>query len=246
MSYILLTKELKKHATKERAKLCARFFKTGPGQYGEGDVFIGLTVPMMRSIGKVFEKTLTFVDIEKLMHSKIHEERYIGIITLVQWYKQSEKEKDDKVRLQKQKKIFDFYIKNVAGVNNWDLVDTSAPYIVGPYISQMTHEKCLVFINKCIKSSNLWINRIIIVASYYQIKKGNEKMTFYVTERFLSHKHDLMHKAVGWMLREVGKNCGVDVLESYLQSHVRQIPRTTLRYAIERFPDSVRKMYLSL
>jgi 3-methyladenine DNA glycosylase AlkD len=246
MSYILLTKELKKHTTKERAKLCARFFKTGPGQYGEGDVFIGLTVPMMRSIGKVFEKTLTFSDIEKLMHSKIHEERYIGISVLVQWYEQARKEKKDTVRTQKQKKIFDFYIKNVAGVNNWDLVDTSASYIVGPFISEMTHEKRLAFINKCIKSSNLWVNRIIIVASYDQIKKGNEKMTFYVAERFLSHKHDLMHKAVGWMLREVGKNCGVDVLESFLKKHIFQMPRTTLRYAIERFPEQSRKLYLSL
>jgi 3-methyladenine DNA glycosylase AlkD len=246
MSYILLTKELKKHATKERANLCARFFKTGPGQYGEGDVFIGLTVPMTRKLAKEYESTLTFVDIEKLIHSKIHEERYVGIIVLVQWFKHAEKEKNEKVRLKAQKRIFDFYIKNVAGVNNWDLVDTSASYIVGPFISEMTHEKRLVFINRCIASKNLWINRIIIVASYYQIKQGNEKMTFYVAERFLSHKHDLMHKAVGWMLREVGKNCGVDVLESFLQTHIRQIPRTTLRYAIERFPDSVRKMYLSL
>lgn len=241
-----IQKELKKHATKERAEVSQWFFKTGPGQYGEGDVFIGLTVPMLRKIAKDFENTLTFSDIEKLIHSKIHEERYVGIITLVNWYTQAEKEKDEKVKSAKQKKIFDFYMKNVAGVNNWDLVDTSAAPIVGHYISTMTHEKRLAFITRCIKSKNLWINRIIVVASHCQIKQGNEKMTFYIAERFLSHKHDLMHKAVGWMLREVGKNCGVDVLELFLKTHIREMPRTTLRYAIERFPEPVRKMYLAL
>ncbi len=243
MSYVLLIKQLKKHATKERAQGCERFFKTGPGQYGEGDIFIGVTVPEMRKVAKEFETTLSFTDIEILIHSKIHEERFVAIVTLVSWMKQAIKRADTK----KQKKIFTFYMGHVSGVNNWDLVDVSASNIVGPYISDcMTHEQRLAFVNKCIASKNMWINRIIVVASFYQIKKGNEKMTFYITERLLSHKHDLMHKALGWMLREVGKNCGVDVLESFLKKHIRTIPRTTLRYAIERFPEPARKMYLSL
>ncbi len=200
----------------------------------------------MRRVAKEFEKILTFPDIEKLMHSKVHEERYVGIIVLVSWYVQAEKQKNEKIRLKTHKKIFDFYMKHVSGVNNWDLVDTSAPYIVGPYISEMGHIERLAFINKCIASKNLWVNRIIIVASYYQIKKGNEKLTFYIAENFLSHKHDLIHKAVGWMLREVGKNCGTDILESFIKTHINQMPRTTLRYAIERFPEPIRKMYLSI
>lgn len=238
-----ISQTLKKLGSKERAFGCMRFFKTGTGQYGEGDVFIGVTVPEMRKVAKEFETTLTFVDIEILIHSKIHEERFVAIIILVSWMKQAIKNADTKT----QKKIFTFYMKHVSGVNNWDLVDVSASSIVGPYISDfMTHVERLSFIDKCIKSSNMWVNRIIVVASFYQIKKGNEKMTFYVAERLLSHKHDLMHKALGWMLREVGKNCGVDVLESFLKKHIRAIPRTTLRYAIERFPQPARKMYLSL
>ncbi len=234
---------LKKAGIHTRAVSSARFFKTGPGDYGEGDLFIGVTVPEMRKVAKGFENTLTFSDIKILIHSKIHEERFVAIITLVSWMKQAIKSGDTKT----QKKIFTFYMGHVSGVNNWDLVDVSAHIIVGPYISDvMTHVQRLAFINKCIASSNLWINRIIIVASFYQIKKGNEKMTFYIAERLLHHKHDLIHKATGWMLREVGKNCGVDVLESFLKKHIRTMPRTTLRYAIERFPESVRKMYLSL
>ncbi len=243
MSYQLIQKTLKKLGTKERALGCARFFKTGPGEYGEGDVFIGVTVPEMRKVAKEFEPTLTFSDIETLIHSKIHEERFVAIVTLVSWVRKAIKANDTKL----QKKIFTFYMKHVSGINNWDLVDVSASDIVGPYVSeQMTHEERLAFINKCIASNNLWINRIIIVASFYQIRKGNEKMTFYIAERLLQHKHDLIHKAIGWMLREVGKNCGVDVLELFLKKYLRHMPRTTLRYAIERFPEPVRKMYLSL
>jgi 3-methyladenine DNA glycosylase AlkD len=246
MSYTLIQKKLKKLGTKERAEASKWFFKTGPGEYGEGDVFIGITVPVMRTVAKEFEQTLTFSDIETLIHSKIHEERFVAIIVLVQWYKNTTKEKDEFKRKKIQKKIFTFYMKHVSGVNNWDLVDASAYEIVGPYISDcMTHEQRLAFINTCIASKNMWVNRIIIVASFYQIKKGNEKMTFYIAERLLGHPHDLIHKAIGWMLREVGKNCGVDVLELFLKAHIRTIPRTTLRYAIERFPQHIRRMYLN-
>lgn len=238
-----ISQTLKKLGTKEQALGCGRFFKTGQGQYGEGDVFIGVTVPEMRKVAKEFELTLTFSDIEILIHSKIHEERFVAIVTLVLWVRRAIKMGDTKL----QKKIFTFYMKHVSGINNWDLVDVSAPDIVGPYVSeQMTHEERLAFINKCIASNNLWVNRIIIVASFYQIRKGNEKMTFYIAEHLLQHKHDLMHKAVGWMLREVGKHCGSDVLESFLKKHIRQMPRTTLRYAIEHFSPLVRKMYLSM
>lgn len=242
-----ISQSLKKIAKPERAKISAQFFKTSRGEYGEGDVFIGVTVPEMRQVAKIYGHTVTFTDIEKLLHSKIHEERFVAIVILVTWYKNTAKEKDEVLRKKAQKKIFTFYMKHVSGVNNWDLVDVSAEYIVGAYVSEcMTHEERLTFINKCIKSKNLWVNRIIIVASFYQIKKKNEKMTFYIAERLLSHPHDLIHKAVGWMLREVGKRCGRDILESFLKKHAHHIPRTALRYSLEHFPEHTRKMYLNI
>lgn len=242
MSLSLLKKEIKKLSSKERAQISQYFFKTGKGEYGEGDVFVGLSVPVMRKLVSTYEKSVSFSDIYTLLYSKIHEERFIAVVTLVVWMNQAVKREDIKL----QKKIFIFYTKNSKQVNNWDLVDVSASDIVGRYISlHMNHQERLSFINKSIQSQNLWINRIIVVSSFYQIKKKNEKMTFYITERFLDHEHDLIHKACGWMLREVGKNCGHAVLELFLKKHLHTMPRTMLRYSIERFPESVRKMYLN-
>lgn len=132
------------------------------------------------------------------------------------------------------------------GINNWDLIDVSSEHIVGPYVSEhMTHEARLAFINKSIASKDLWVNRMIVLASFYQIKKGNEKMTFYIAERLLGHKHDLMHKAVGWMLREVGKRVDRKVLIGFLDTHAKTMPRTALRYAIEHLSETQRKQYLN-
>lgn len=227
-------------ATPARAKINAWFFKTGKGQYGEGDVFVGVTVPQVRGVVKEVSTDIALTEVQKLLKDRIHEVRLCALLILVKVF-QKTKIKEEK------KRVFDFYTKNTRYINNWDLVDTSAHIIVGEYISDyMGHEERVAFIDKYIASKSLWENRIIILATFCQIKKGNEKMIFYVAERLLSHKHDLMHKAIGWMLREVGKNSGEKVLQSFLTKHIQRMPRTTLRYAIERFPESTRKKYLTM
>ncbi len=227
-------------ATPDRAKTNAWFFKTGKGQYGEGDVFIGVTVPQVRGVVKEVSLNVSLTEVQKLLKDPIHEVRLCALLILVKLFQKSQTKSD-------KKRIFDFYIKHTKYINNWDLVDTSAHIIVGEYISEyMEHEERITFIDTYIASKSLWENRIIVVATFYQIKKGNEKMIFYVAERLLSHGHDLMHKAIGWMLREVGKNSGEKVLQGFLNTHIKHMPRTTLRYAIERFPESTRKKYLAM
>lgn len=227
-------------ATPTRAKVNAWFFKTGKGQYGEGDVFIGVTVPQVRSIVKDVSLDIPLIEVQKLLKDSLHEVRLCALLILVKLFQKSETKID-------KKRIFVFYTKHTKYINNWDLVDTSAHIIVGQYISlYMEHEERIAFIDKYIASKSLWENRIIVLATFYQIKKGNKKMLFYVAERLLSHKHDLMHKAIGWMLREVGKASGEKVLQDFLNKHIHHMPRTTLRYAIERFPESTRKKYLAM
>lgn len=227
-------------ATPERAKTNAWFFKTGKGQYGEGDVFIGVTVPQVRSVVKGVSLDISLTEIKKLLKDPIHEVRLCALLILVKLFEKSESKID-------KKQIFDFYTKHTKYINNWDLVDTSAHIIVGQYISDcMEHEERIAFIDKYIASKSLWKNRIIVLAAFYQIKKGNEKMIFYVAERLLGHTHDLIHKAIGWMLREAGKNSGEKTLRSFLDKHIQNMSRTTLRYAIERFPESLRKKYLTM
>lgn len=233
-----IKKKILSLSTKERARINQYFFKTGVGQYGEGDVFIGVTVPQIRKIAKSADSDIPLIEVQKLIKDKIHEVRLCAILILVELFQ--------KAKTKKQKKTyFDFYIRYTAYINNWDLVDVSAPIIVGEYISEfLVRKEESAFIEKYIKSKDLWENRIIILASFYQIKKGNEKMTFYISERFFAHKHDLIHKAVGWMLREVGKRVSEKVLREFLDNNILKLPRTTLRYAIERFPEKVRKEYL--
>lgn len=224
-------KELRNYATEERARVNAWFFKTGKGEYGEGDIFLGVTVPNVRKVVKQFMHELEVDNAVELLQSKYHEDRLAGCIIFVELMKRAIK--DDAVK--EQKKIYSTYVKNTTRINNWDLVDVSASSVVGYYISEkMDHEERLKIINRLINSKNLWENRIIVVATFYQIKKGNEKMLFYVAERLMGHKHDLIHKAIGWMLREVGKNCGIETLNIFLEKHSRAMPRTMLRYAIER------------
>ncbi len=229
-------KELQRVASHERAIGSSRFFKTGKGDYGEGDLFLGVTVPEQRKIAKKYVD-IESTDIKALLASPYHEMRFIGVLSLVTQYKDNPD------------KIFKLYVQHVGakkGINNWDLIDVSSEHIVGPYVSEhMTHEARLAFINKSIASKDLWVNRMIVLASFYQIKKGNEKMIFYIAERLLGHKHDLMHKAVGWMLREVGKRVDRKVLIGFLDTHAKTMPRTALRYAIEHLSETQRKQYLN-
>lgn len=233
-----IKKTLLDFATPARAKVNAWFFKTGKGEYGEGDIFIGVTVPEVRSVVKDVSLEIPLNEVEKLLQDKVHEVRLCALLILVKLFRGA-KNKGEK------KGVFNFYVKHTRYINNWDLVDTSAHIIVGEYISDyMEHEERLAFINKYIASKSLWENRIIVLTTFYQIKKGNEKMLFYVAPRLLHHSHDLMHKAIGWMLREVGKKSGEKTLRQFLDMHIRGMPRTTLRYAIERFPEVTRKKYL--
>lgn len=227
---ISLKKELLKLSDVNKRDFLPRFFKTGKGQYGEGDVFIGVTVPKSRLVAKQY-LFLKFSDLKELLNSEIHEERLVALFVLVDQFK---KEKD------RRKEIFDFYLKHKARVNNWDLVDSSAPYIVGGYLLDKADRGILV---KLAKSASLWNRRIAIVATMAFIKEGNFKDTFEISEILLEDKEDLIHKAVGWMLREVGKK-DQGKLEEFLKNHYKKIPRTALRYAIERFDETKRRKYI--
>ncbi|MDO8551491.1 MAG: DNA alkylation repair protein [bacterium] len=214
-----------------KAKILSRFFKTDSGQYGEGDMFLGLTVPMVRGIAKKYT-SLTLLDLQKLLNSKIHEYRLSALLILIDKYKKTED--------QERKKIFNFYLKNAKNINNWDLVDLSAPNVVGSFLQ----EKDKSILRRLAKSNNLWKKRIAILATYQFIRHNNFEETINIAEILLSDKHDLIHKSVGWMLREVGKR-DQNLLEEFLDKHLREMSRTMLRYAIEKFPEEKRRLYLN-
>lgn len=222
--------EMKKIANKKLIDDYQRFFKTGPGEYGEGDIFIGMRVPQIRKVAKEF-RSLSLEEIEELLNSKIHEERMLSLIILVYQYKKAEPA--DK------KKFADFYLKNVRRVNNWDLVDSSAPYILGDYF--LERDKSILY--KFAKSKNLWERRIAILSSFNFIDHGDYDDSLALAEILLNDHHDLIHKAVGWMLREIGKR-DLKTEENFLKKHYKTMPRTMLRYAIERFPEKKRQAYL--
>lgn len=259
----LIVSKIKKVSDIKRAKGSAWFFKDYEylGQKNKSDKFLGVRVPQTRDVvkevwkgwkvgdgkkvGKSSQSEL-LAEIQKLLDNEYHEVRIAGVMLLKMYYLETLKVADEQLL----KKLFNFYNKNVGwnkGVNNWDSVDESAREIVGEYISNhMTHDERLAFIDKSIASKDLWVNRVVVVATWYQIRKGNEKMCFYVVERLLSHPYDLIHKACGWMLREVGKCCGREVLEKFIYEHIQKMPRTCLRYAIEHFPQTERKKILQM
>lgn len=225
-----LKRVVKEQAAPARAKASAWYFKTGKGQYGEGDVFFGLNVPQQRQIAKKF-KALPLNDIATLLKSKIHEERFIALEILVMQFERA----DQKAREQ----IVNFYLENTTRINNWDLVDTSAPYILGQYL--LTKPRRIL--RKLAKSKSLWEKRIAIIATAAFIKNSDFTDTLEIAEMLLGDSHDLIHKAVGWMLREVG-NQDQTVLENFLKKRYQHMPRTALRYAIEKFPKKLRQAYL--
>ncbi|MEK6875594.1 MAG: DNA alkylation repair protein [Nanoarchaeota archaeon] len=227
-----IQKELNSLANSEKAKKLQRFFKTGKGEYGEGDIFLGVSVPEQRKIAKKYLDT-SLEEIQELLNSKIHEERLIVLIILVNQYKKARKD-----RLKK-RQIFEFYLRNTGKINNWDLVDLSAPNIVGDFL---TREDPWI-LRKMAKSENLWERRIAIVSTAPFIKKRRFGETLAISEMLINDKHDLIHKAVGWMLREIGKR-NMNVLEIFLSTRYKEMPRTMLRYAIEKFPEEKRKKYL--
>ncbi len=221
----------------KKAESSKWFFKTGKGEYGYGDKFIGVTVPEQRAVAKRFGYA-SLSTIERLLESEIHEFRLTGLLILVEQFKQT-KAKEVKHKKIEQKQIFNFYLAHIDRINNWDLVDLSAPNIIGYYL--LDKDKQLLC--RLAESSDLWKKRIAIVATYAFIRNGIFELTLEISEKLLEDKHDLIHKAVGWMLREVGKKDS-DVLEKFLKKHCKKMPRTMLRYSIERFPEAKRKYYL--
>lgn len=228
-----LQKEVQALANPQKAKLLQRFFKTGPGQYGEGDVFLGLTVPQSRSIAVKY-KQLPYREIAALLKSTHHEERLIALLILVHNYKKGNE--------REQKKIYHFYLKHLRHINNWDLVDLSAHSILGAGL--MNKDRKLLL--KLASSKNLWSRRIAVIATFHFIKyERSSKWSFKIAKMLLNDKHDLIHKAVGWMLREIGKNISQKEEEIFLKKHYKKMPRTMLRYAIERFDPALRQVYIS-
>lgn len=228
--YKKIVDEIKSFSTPEGAKRRASFFKTGRGEYAEGDLFLGVDSPSLRKIAKKYFKAVSYADLQKMLESPYHEIRVGAVFILVLMFQHGSEEE--------RKKIFDFYMENIRYINNWDLVDVSAPYIVGPVAFE--NESVLFSLAK---SCRLWEERVSVVATLYFIKQNRFDVTLSLGEYFLTHRHDLMHKAVGWMLREVGKR-DEKVLCDFLDKHINQMPRTMLRYAIERFPEEKRKSYL--
>jgi len=227
-------KEIQALSNRGRAHDLQKFFQTAPGQYGEGDVFLGLTVPQVRTIAKKYRE-ISLKEIETLTRSKLHEVRLCALVILTLQYK-STKERRDK------KKIFDVYMKAMTGgfINNWDLVDVSAP-IIGEYLIELDDPYILLY--KLAKSKSLWQRRVSMVFTFAFIRSGDIEPTFEMAEKLLHDKHDLIHKAVGWALREAGKLNGI-ALRKFLASHSHEMPRTMLRYSIEKFPERERKKWL--
>ncbi len=228
-----IKRDLRALADPKKAAFFPRFFKTGKGEYGEGDRFLGVTVPKIRVIAKKYT-TASFADIQKLLCDPFHEARLLGLVILTEQFRKAD--------TTEQNKIVSFYKKNLAGVNNWDLVDLSAPQILGVHCVRTENDAML---RRCAQSKDLWKKRIGIVATLAFIRENKLNQTFEIATILLHHEHDLIHKAVGWMLREAGKRDPAR-LKRFLKKHHRTMPRTMLRYAIEKFDASTRLKYLQI
>jgi 3-methyladenine DNA glycosylase AlkD len=227
-------KQLRAAATPDKATVLARFFKTGPGQYGDGDRFLGVTVPEQRGIAKQ-ARDLPFTEVEKLLGSPYHEARLTGFLVLTYAFERA----DEAGR----REIHVFTLAQRAAMNNWDLVDVIAPVIIGGWLLERPADRKLL--RKYAKSPDLWERRIAIVSTLAFIRAGDFADTLAISETLLGDRHDLIHKATGWMLREVGKR-DVTVLRGFLEEHAARMPRTALRYAIERLPEAERRAWLAV
>lgn len=225
-----ISTQLRALASPDTAANLQRFFKTGAEQYGEGDVFLGIKVPPLRALAKQ-HRDANLKTIATLLNSRYHEERLFALLLLMQFYQRGTDEQ--------QQAAFDLYLGNMQRINNWDLVDISAPHIVGRHLENRPRK----VLHKLASSPMLWERRIAIIATAWFIRLGDFADTLHIAGMLLQDGHDLMHKAVGWMLREVGKR-DLAVEEDFLKAHYQKMPRTMLRYAIERFPEAKRKNYL--
>jgi 3-methyladenine DNA glycosylase AlkD len=227
-------KALRDHADPLRAQGAARFFKTGKGGYGEGDMFIGVTVPQQRAIARG-HRLLALEHIDRLLRSRIHEERLTALLILVDQFNRSQDERS-------RQRIFDLYMKRLPFINNWDLVDSSAEHIVGGWLAGRQRDR----LDTLARSENLWARRVAMIATFHYIKRGEAADAVRIAAALLDDSHDLIHKAVGWMLREVGKRADAGALTAFLTSHAGRMPRTALRYAIERLPAAERARWMAV
>ncbi|MCY4644510.1 MAG: DNA alkylation repair protein [Bacteriovoracales bacterium] len=232
--FTYLTRSLNDLADPRYAVEVKRFFKTGKGDYGEGDIFLGIRTPLLRKLAKN-HLSLPLRELKWLLRSKIHEERLFALIVLVEKYKCEEKFENES----KKRALYLLYCRHFRFINNWDLVDISAPHIVGRYLA----DKDKGILLDWAKSSHLWTRRIAVVANWWFIRNGDLGMIFKVAKLLLDDPHDLIHKAVGWMLREAAKKDRKKAM-AFLERHHRKMPRVMLRYAIERYPSSLRKKFL--
>lgn len=232
MSALQVQKDLQAFADPEKAIILSRFFKTGKGEYGEGDQFIGVKVPEQRKVAQK-HKDISLKEVEQLLKNPIHEYRLTALLILTYKFpKSSPLEKEE---------IIKFYLKNTSYINNWDLIDLSAPKLLGAYLLDKPSQRKILY--QLAKSKSIWENRISMLATYTFIKNHDYSDTVKIAEILLHHEHDLIHKAVGWMLREVG-NIEQKPEEDFLKKHYKTMPRTTLRYAIEKFSETKRKFYM--
>jgi 3-methyladenine DNA glycosylase AlkD len=234
MTLSSIIKEIRTYTKKERALANAWYFKTGKGEYGEGDRFLGLTMREQRLIAKKY-RVLDFPDIAKLLGSEWHEERMIGLLILVLQYEKARGETE-------KRKVLDFYVAHRRAVNNWDLVDVTTPNVIGDFLSE---KKDRTLLYQFARSNNLWERRMAILGTFRLIRNGNFPDAFAISELLIGDTHDLIHKAVGWMLREIGKK-DKKALVSFLKTHASRMPRIMLRSAIERFLPEERMRFLGM
>jgi len=227
-----IKEELLRHTDPDKAVFLPKFFKTGPGGYAEGDIFIGVTVPYQRKTAKKFFRPAALADVEQLPHDPVHEYRLTALFMLVYKYEKLNTEAEKEA-------VVDFYLANTAYINNWDLVDASADKILGAYL--LDREKDILY--RLARENDIWKQRMAVLATFHFIKQNRYDDTLRIAALLLNHKHDLIHKAVGWMLREIGKRDFAAEL-AFLERHYRQMPRTMLRYAIERFDEGLRQQFL--
>jgi 3-methyladenine DNA glycosylase AlkD len=221
---------LRSRASPETARILRGFFKTGPGQYGEGDMFLGIKVPLIRAVAKEFPGVGLDAAVD-LLHSRFHEERLLALLFLMQHFTTGD--------THERQSAYQAYLANSAWINNWDLVDLSAPQVVGAYLADQGRAP----LYRLVHSSSMWERRIAMVATLHFIRSNDFDDTLQLAEHLLQDREDLIHKATGWMLREVGKRDQAR-LEIFLDQHGPAMPRTMLRYAIERFPETLRQAYL--
>lgn len=231
MSLDNIQKDLDKLSSKAQAQILSRFFKTGPGEYGEGDCFRGIKVPVLRELVKKYKSELTLSECMSLLHSKWHEDRLLALLLFTHMIKENNENR--------RRDIYNTYMDNTAYINNWDLVDLSAPQVCGFYLENRSRSP----LHSLVKSKSLWDRRIALLSTFHFIKKSSFDDSLLIIEKLLSDKEDLIHKACGWMLREIGKR-DIGCEQSFIKQHYDRLPRTALRYAIERFPESLRQQYL--